>query len=624
MVKIDITQTHDIDGAYQQVDFSDIRAKYRDPATQYAFRVLDGKMVAGYLLKLACFRHLRDLQRQGSPDFPYHYSLKECKKILKFAAIFPNVDTGEPTRLMDWQKFIFCQLMGWRNDEGGKRFSRAIVSVARGQGKTYMMAILMAYSFFVESIGLSNQDYLVASINYKQTQKIYGYIKSGLKQVTQIPPFKQLAEQGLLSVQSEQTVMKKSNNILRAISFESGQFDSYHFTTAITDEVGELTSRDKISKIISGQVKVKNRQFIMISTAYPAPNVPMHEDEQMIQQAMEQDWNRDADSFLGIIYAQDSLDETFKPETWPKSNPLLYLTEQKDVLMQGLVDKRDSDALSNNIHDFQNKNLNMWLESSVDSYLKLADIEKTKISHFDIDHKRVYIGFDYSMFSDNTAFAMIVPYEDHGQQKWFLAQHSFVPWFKAGSIEAKEKQDGINYRALAAKEFCTITSHPQGMINDDQVYHWITDYVIDHDLDVVFFGYDAFGANTMIKNLELNTTWPLESIRQRTSELKDPTKFLQRAFAEGRVTHLDDPIMAKSLTNAEIYEDKIGIQVDKAKATLKIDVVDALIDAMYQAMYHFEDFSPVNDKSKQVERMTPEAVKEWFENEDSGLMDEDW
>lgn len=35
--------------------------------------------------------------------------------------------------------------------------------------------------------------------------------------------------------------------------------------------------------------------------------------------------------------------------------------------MQGLVDKRDSDALSNNIHDFQNKNLNMWLESSVDS-----------------------------------------------------------------------------------------------------------------------------------------------------------------------------------------------------------------------------------------------------------------
>lgn len=625
MTRIDLTQTHDVLGAYKAIDFGDVKDKYHDPATEYAFKVLDNKIITGYLVKLACFRHLRDLQRQNNQDFPYHYSLKECKNILKFASIFPNVDTGEPTELMGWQKFIFCQLLGWRNSEGGKRFSRAIVSVARGQGKTYMMAILMAYSYLIESIGLSNQDYLVASINYKQTQKIYGYIKSGLNQITQITPFKQLAEQSQLSTQSDQTIMKLCNNILRAISFESGQFDSYHFTTAITDEVGELTARDKISKIISGQVKVKNRQFIMISTAYPAPNVPMHEDEQMVQQAMEQDWNRDADTFLGIIYCQDDLSETFKPETWAKSNPLLYLKDQKDVLMQGLLDKRDSDALSNNIHDFQNKNLNMWLEASINSYLKLADIEKTKISHFEMKHKQVYMGFDYSLFSDNTAIAFIVPYMDNGVKKWYLKQHSFIPWYKAGSIEAKEKQDGINYRELVKQGYCTITSHPQGMINDDQVYQWIVDYVLDNDLEVLFFGYDAFGANAIIKNLELNTTWPLESIRQRTSELKDPTKFLQRTFAENKVTHLDDRIMEKALINAEIYEDKIGIQVDKAKATLKIDVVDALIDAMYQAMYHFEDFSVVNDKSKQVERMTDEAVKEWFESEESGLLGtNDW
>ena len=79
-------------------------------------------------------------------------------------------------------------------------------------------------------------------------------------------------------------------------------------------------------------------------------------------------------------------------------------------------------------------------------------------------------------------------------------------------------------------------------------------------------------------------------------------------------------IMEKALVNAEIIQDKIGIQVDKAKATLKIDVVDAIIDALYQAMYHFEDFGIANDKSKQVELMTSEQVKAWFENEDSGLL----
>ena len=120
--------------------------------------------------------------------------------------------------------------------------------------------------------------------------------------------------------------------------------------------------------------------------------------------------------------------------------------------------------------------------------------------------------------------------------------------------------------------------------------------------------------------MDINTEWPLEPIRQRTSELKDPTKFLQKGMIEGTITRDDDKIMEKALINAQIMEDKIGIQVDKAKATLKIDVVDAIIDALYQGMYHFEDFGVANDKSKQVDLMTSEQVKAWFESEESGLL----
>lgn len=383
-----------------------------------------------------------------------------------------------------------------------------------------------------------------------------------------------------------------------------------------------MSSREKISKIISGQVKVKNRQFIQISTAYPDPSVPYHEDEKMIEELMEKDSDRDGDTYLGLIWSQDSLDETFKPDTWIKSNPLLGLDSQKKVLMQGLQDKRDADMLAGTVDDFQNKNLNLWLQEATNSYLKLSDIEKAIIPSFDIRGRSVYIGFDYSMFSDNTAFAFVYPYQDEdGKQKWHIEQHSFIPWEKAGSIQAKEKQDGIDYRELAKQGYCTITSHPQGLINDDQVYNWLLDYVEENHLHVIFFGYDAWGATNAIKQMDINTDFPLEAIRQRTSELKDPTKFLQKLFVEGNCTRLDDKIMEKALINAEIYEDKIGIQVDKAKATLKIDVVDAIIDALYQGMYHFEDFGIANDKSQQVDRMTAEQVKKWFESEDSGLLD---
>lgn len=621
-MKVDLTQTHDVDGSYEAIDWSEIREKYKDPGTNYCFDVLNKKIQAGYLIKLACFRHLRDLQRQGNKDFPYHYDIEAANILLKFAEIAPNVDTGEPTKLMDWQKFIFCQMIGWRDADNLKRFTRVIVSVARGQGKTYLMAILVAFSFLVESIDLQNQDYLVASINYKQTMKIFGYIKSMLRKIIEIKPFKDLAKDAQLELQSEQIIEKKTNNILRAISHEAGQFDSYHFRTAVFDEIGEVTTRERISKIISGQVKVKNHQFVQISTAYPDPTVPFHEDEKMVIQAMEQDFKREADSYLGLIWTQDDLEETYEPETWSKSNPLLNLEDQKENLLSGLKDKRDNDLLTANIYDFQNKNLNIWLKQSTSSYLSLKDVEAAIDNNFNIKGREVYIGLDYSMYSDNTALAFVFPYRDQeGKPHWHITQHSFIPFKQAGSIEAKEKLDGIAYREFP--KFCTITSIPEGTINPEQIYDWLLEYVKDNDLRVIFFGYDHMGSfqvKNITESLNVNTNWLIQDIFQRTSELGNPTKFLQECFATKKITRYDDPIMEKALLNATVKEDKIGIQVEKDKATLKIDVVDAIIDAMYRAMDHFEEYGLTNDKSTEVERMTDDQVLDWFKNPESGLL----
>lgn len=620
MREIDLTQSHDVFGEFGREDYKDVRKKYTDPGTQYAFAVLEKRQMAGYLIQLACFRHLQDLKRAETSKFKYHYDLDEVNKILSFAALCPNVDTGKPTKLMGWQNMIMCSLFGWRDEQNQKRFTHAIVSVARGQGKTYFAAIVMCYSLLIETMGLRNQDLLVASINYKQTGKLYGYVHDMLSKLTAEFPFKELAESKQLKLLTDQIVEREPNNIVRAISHEAGQFDSFHFRTAVFDEIGEIKSRDKISKITSGQTNVDNHQFIQISTAYPDPSVPFHEDQKREQQVMEQDFKRANDSHLCLVWSQDSLEETFEPDTWVKSNPLLDLHDPTGKLLKGLIDERDSHAMSGTLSDFQNKNMNMWLQEATNSFLKLADIERAVIPKFNIHGRQVYIGFDYSMFSDNTAFSFVYPYQDkHGKNKWHIEQHSFIPWQKAGSIEAKEKQDGIDYRELVKQGCCTITSHPQGLINDDQVYQWLVDYVTDNELDVVFFGYDAWGATNAIKRLDLNTEWPLEPIRQRTSELKDPTKFLQTGFVENSLSRLDDKIMEQALMNAQVIEDKIGIQVDKAKATLKIDVVDAIIDAFYQAMYHFEDFADVNDPSKQVERMSEQDVLDYIRSGQYGF-----
>lgn len=629
-MKIDLTQTHDVIGAYRSIDYANVRSQYTDAGTVYCFDVLDGKVMAGYDIKLACFRHLQDLSRQNTSEFPYHYSSTEVTKILRFASICPEIKTKRPVKLMGWQKFVLAMLVGWRNENDDKRFTRAIISVARHNGKTYLMSIITLYSYLIESLGESSQQFLVSSINFKQTSQLMSYVKQMLIDLAQKDPFKDLIDdldinQKSLASQSDIIVSPKTFSKILAVTYESGQYDSFHFKTAIGDEFADpkVADNQKTSKITSGQVDVTNKQFIQIATAYPDATVPFRQDEQRIVAKMEADYKREGENYLVLNWSQDSEDEIYKPATWEKSNPLLGMAEKHDKLILDIKNERDNDLLAGNVIDFQNKSMNVWTQQSVDSFLTLDDVERAVISDFDRDNRQVYIGFDYSMFSDNTALAFIYPYIENGKKKWHVEQHSFIPWQKAGSIDIKEKQDGINYRELAKQGYCTITSHPQGLINNEQVYTWLLEYIERHHLEVIFFGYDAWGATPAIKQMEINTSYPLEAIRQRTSELKDPTKFLQKIFVESSVTRLDDKIMAKALLNARIIEDKIGIQVDKAQATMKIDVVDAIIDALYQGMYHFEDYGIVNDKSQEVSRMTTEQIEAWLTSSESGMTDGD-
>lgn len=513
-------------------------------------------------------------------------------------------------------------MYAWLDLDGLPRFSNIVLSMARAQGKTMIAGICLNYSFLIETIGLSNKDFLVSSLNFEQTMKLYGYVSSMMERIIENEPFKSLATEIGLNLYAREIKASVDNNSIKTISFESGKFDGKHFKMAVADEVGELKTDEGISKITSGQVNTEGSRFIEISTSYQTPDVPFHREQKKLIEIMERDFDRSGDDQLCLIWSQDNLEETFQPETWAKSNPLLNHPDLKSGLMKGLISERDKNMLMGKLGDFQVKNMNCWLLADSNSFLDLKDIENAVVDEFDRRGKRVYVGLDASMFSDNTAIGFVYPYlGEDGSQKWHIEQHSFIPWQQAGSLEAKMEQDGVNYRDLEAKGFCTITSHPQGLINPEEVYRWFLDYVEDNALDVVFFGYDAMMVSKIIKALEANTSFPLMPIRQRTSELKDPTKFLQTLFIEGNITRIDDEIMRKALINAVIKEDNIGIQVDKMKSTYKIDVVDAIIDGMYDAMYAFEDYAITNNPTWKVEHMSQEAVLDWLKNPESGMLD---
>lgn len=576
-----------------------------DEVTQYAKDVLNGKIISGEMLKLAAQRHIDDLKNK---DWQYYFDTDRVEGLLNFAKYVPDPDEGVPLPLMPWEVFILGSVIGWRDRRtGGKRFRNAIVSIARGQGKTYLASVLAAYDFFVQSHKKNNQDIIVASNTVLQSKKLYGYIRGTVNKM-RTGVFSGLSND--IADTYESITMKSKNNVIQRLSAEGGKFDSYHATTAIFDEAGDQKNRDAFGKITSGQVKNEEALFFMISTAYQNPNAPLREDIKNVAEDI-RSGKHQLDDFFLAVWSQDEPDEVFQTDTWEKSNPLLGLENQHDKLLNGLISERNTKMSQGKINDFLVKNMNVWLNAEQNAAFSLEDVENAVIPDFDMHNRQVYVGFDNSMTSDDAALAFVFPYvDDNGEKKFHIYQHSFIPWHKAGSIEAKEHQDGINYRDMESKGFATVTQHQRGLIDNDFIFQWLMDFVDEYELEVLMFAYDSAHSYAFIKAIEEATTWTMMPVRQGTLSLNEPTKWLQDSFIEGRVTRLDDQMMEKSLMNAVVTSDNNGIKVDKNKATLKIDLVDAIINALQQGLYHFEDFA--GNEQSDFERMNDDQINEYF------------
>ena len=85
-----------------------------DRVTEYAQRVVAGDVVAGHYHKLACKRHLDDLARQGTRDFPYTWDEAAAQRIIDYAETLTVLEGTEPRplRLLDCQAFDLGCAMG--------------------------------------------------------------------------------------------------------------------------------------------------------------------------------------------------------------------------------------------------------------------------------------------------------------------------------------------------------------------------------------------------------------------------------------------------------------------------------------------------------------------------------
>lgn len=588
-----------------------------DPTISYAMDVLTDKVLSGQKMKQACERQMDDLKAVADgTQTQYTYNQDLAKRIVEFAYLLKDVTSGMPFSPSPYQKFMLAMMVGWRvNDEdNGARFKTVFISMARTNGKTQLLA---TYALFLFLFGQPkiNRQIAIGSIDIQHTTNLYKYMTFNWEALAS-GTFKKLQKKLDIEFNRNEMRIPKSKVTMKRLSAQGSPADSDHYTIGVIDEYHLLGYGQKefVNSMTSGMINNEQSQMVYISTAGTNPNgSPMYEDYMRYAKALEK--HELSDRVLYLVWEQDDVSEMYDAATWIKSNPLMEVPKMHKTLIQGMKAERDEKLSSGNQAEFIVKNMNMWQNAKENRYLNLEYINHAVLDEsMPMFGRDVYIGYDYSQVSDDTALSFVFPFLDGEDEKFFIYQHSFVPTARVEGIQAKEKQDNIPYRQAEDSGFATIATNRYGLIDGDQVFDWLMRFIEINELQVKGFLYDAWQSDSFIRRLDdVKEEMLIIPVRQGIKSLNEPTKFMQEEFIKGNIYISDDAVLKAGLSNAVLVEDNNGVKIDKNKRTQKIDCVDATINAFYEGMFYFTEYSNVEvDRKKVFGNMNNEEISEYF------------
>ncbi len=119
-----------------------------DPVTGYAEDVIAGNIIAGNLVRMACERHLMDLETGAERGLVF--DVEASLRPIRFGGLLQHSVgpmAGKPLTLEPWQQFRIGSMFGWKHEATGlRRFTTSYNQVGKKNGKTTETALPLIYT----------------------------------------------------------------------------------------------------------------------------------------------------------------------------------------------------------------------------------------------------------------------------------------------------------------------------------------------------------------------------------------------------------------------------------------------------------------------------------------------
>lgn len=485
--------------------------------------------------------------------------LDRAEQVIKFIELL-RVPSGEgqggPMRLRPWQKQFIRDLYAPHVD-GNRRVRRAILSVARKNGKTAIIAAI-ALAHLIGPEAIKNGEIYSAANDREQAGQVFKFLR-------QLIDADEELSQVLDIVPSTKTVVCKQNgSFYRALSADAGTKHGLNPSVWIYDELAQSRNQELYEVMNTSQGARKEPLGIVISTQSPDPEHPLSKliDDGLVA--------NDA-TVLVHLYCADDEAEIMDEDAWRAANPALGDFRSVEDLSALAIQASRMPSMEASFR-------NLYLNQRVDQNSPLIPRSEWKACQTGdtlAAGEDIYLALDLSGVHDLTSLVGISATVGVERVKaWHWKPHDFLfdhakrdrapydLWAKDGWLETPPGR-AIDYSYVASRIAEIREDYSiRGLAYD----RWRIEQLL---VEFQRIGVDAYIEG---KDKPFDGALRLVPWGQGYRDMSPAVEALEASFIHRRFKHDGNPVLAFCFANAIAVSDASGNRkLDKSKTRFRID-----------------------------------------------------
>ena len=525
----------------------------------------------GRWLWLAAKRFLADLKRAQSARPPFTFDPWHANDACDFIERLPHVEGtwSSPTIVLHQSHVFFVvQLFGFRLDSGRRRFTSALLNVARKNAKSTIASAILLYCLCCEDD--PGAQVISAATTYDQASIIFKIAKRMAERNAA------MREHYGLECFAKAIARWPTGASFKAIHAKASTQDGLNPSICGLDEIHAHKTPDLLNVLTSAAGARDNVLFLYTTTeGYTNPG-PWGELRTFARRLLDGVFGTETDFFLAVIFAVDDEDDEFDERCWRKANPLMDVNPELLTAIRKAATQ--AKAMPSEMAEFRIKRLNRPA-ASAQAWVDLRRWNRCA-GPVDLDLLEgapCWGAFDLASTRDLTSWRLLWLLEGH----WYTWGRRWVP---EDAVKQRTERGTVPYAGWV--EAGHITQTPGDVADyaliEDQIFaDW-------ERFQPKVIAFDPWNATSMANSLT-DKGLELRQFIQGGRSYHPAMKALERAYRSRNLSHGGDPVLTWCASNlVPRYDANLNTAPDRKNSADKIDDMVALLMAFGAAELEVE------------------------------------